>query len=162
MNKEIVYRAKPSAKCPYSLDTTPQTHYAGFMYKAAEIVLINRFGLKNIPRGAFWKMSATSSEITDAFTSYKKPWGLFRILGVLKKDGYGEEAILLMLKSHNIKLPTMKYVASYKFWCKKQEELRRKQASLRYNKTDDVVVLDEPVVEIEQKPEEQNLRDWLD
>jgi len=153
------YRNRASSRCPYKLETTPELHYAGFMYKAAEIVLINRFGRRNIPLGAFWKMSETTTEITDAFNN----WGLFRILGVLKKHGHSEECILMMLQSRNIRFPTIKYIGSYKFWCQQEREKIKRQETLnksRYNK-EEAIVEDEPVVDI-KKQKSENLRDWLD
>lgn len=158
------YRNNPSKRCPYLLVTTPEPHYAGFMYKAAEVVLLNRFGERNIPRGAFWKMSETSTEITDAFNKFKAPWGLFKALGVLKKHGHSEDAILMMLKARKIKFPTIKYIGSYKFWCQQQKEMLKKMenaAKSRYNK-DEIVIEDNPVVDIEKEKDTDNLRDWLD
>lgn len=157
---EFKYRDKPSKKCPYLLVTTPKPHYAGFMYKAAEQVLINRFGLKNVPRGAFWKMTLTSTEMTDAFSKFKAPWGLFKVLGVLKKHGHSEESILLMLRYKNIRFPTIKHIGSYKFWCQQETERIKKRNELNATKTD-VELEDEPVIEIEKKKDDDIL-DWLD
>jgi hypothetical protein len=134
------------------------------MYKAAEQVLINRFGRNHIPTGAFWKMSETSTDMTDAFTKFKAPWGLFKVLGVLKKHGHSEEAILMMLKARKIKFPTIKYIGSYKFWCQQQAEFLKKRENAeksRYNK-EQTLLEDKPVIDITHKKKDDNLRDWLD
>lgn len=157
---EFSYRSKPSKKCPYLLQTTPEPHYAGFMYKAAEQVLINRFGLKNIPRGAFWKMSLTSTEMTDAFSKFKAPWGLFKVLGVLKKHKHSDEAILLMLRNKNIRFPTIKHIGSYKFWCQQEMERLKKMEQLKASK-EEVELEDKPVIDVRKKKDDDIL-DWLD
>ncbi len=123
------YRSKATAACPYPLETTPESHYVGASHKIVEIILINRFGKKNIPLGNFWRLADTSKQIYGA---QKYLWPIIKRL----QKTYDGEIIMQMVADKNIKFLMTKMIARYLYWCKTvQEQMDAiKSAKPRYNK----------------------------
>lgn len=154
-SKEFDYRSVPTSSCPYQLETTPQVHYVSAAHKIVEVILINRFGKKNIPVGNFWRLKDTSKEVYGA---QKYLWPVIKRL--LKT--YEDYIVLGMVQRKNVKFLTSKMIPKYLYWCKEEiDEIKRlNDQKVRYNRG--VELNDTPVVDIEKKPEDDNLLDWLD
>lgn len=148
------YRHKPSKQCPYLLETTPEPHYVSATHKIVEIILINRFGKKNIPSGNFWRLADTSKEVYGA---QKYLWPTIKRL----MKTYDGETVMSMVQRRKIKFLTAKMIPRYLYWCKEEKDLeaRREATKPRYNK--DVELNDAPVIDIEKKKDD-DLLDWLD
>lgn len=148
------YRHEPTNQCKYLLETTPEPHYVSAAHKIVEIVLINRFGKKNIPSGNFWRLADTSKEVYGA---QKYLWPTIKRL----QKTYSGEIIMSMVQRRKLKFLTAKMIARYLFWCKEEKDLeqRIKDAKPRYNKK--VELDDKPIIDIEQKNDD-DLLDWLD
>jgi hypothetical protein len=143
-------------KRKYTLHTLPSAKVSAET-KGTEIVLINRFGLKNIPQGAFWKLGET---LPNIFSAQKY---IFPVVKTLIKN-YSPEVVFAVLQSRKVTFLSNKYLGKYKWWCREEELLqnRIKESQLRYNRdSNDVPVDAEPVkdFETESKP---TLKDWLD
>jgi hypothetical protein len=153
-NKELDYRGEPTSSCPYPLETTPQVHYVSAAHKIVELILINRFGKKNIPSGNFWRLKDTSKEVYGA---QKYLWPVIKRL--LKT--YEDTIVLSMVQRKNIKYLTSKMIPKYLYWCKEEIDqiARINSQKVRYNRGE--ALNETPVINIEKKKED-NLLDWLD
>lgn len=153
-DKKFNYRGEPTSLCPYLLETTPQVHYVGAACKIIEVILMNRFGKKNIPVGNFWLLKDTSKEV---FGAQKYLWPIVKRL--LKT--YDDSTVLSMIQRKKITFLSMKLIAKYLYWCKEEiDEIKRiNDQKVRYNKG--VELNDMPVVDI-KKENDKSLKEWLD
>jgi len=151
---KFTYRSTPTSQCPYLLETTPKTHYVSASHKIVEVILINRFGKKNIPSGNFWRLADTSKEVYGA---QKYLWPIIKRIS----KTYDGDTILAMVRRRNIKFLTVKMIPKYLYWCKEEKDMnqRLEQQKPRYNK--EVELTDYPIIDI-KKNEDDNLLDWLD
>ena len=156
MKKEFTYRSTPSDRCPYLLETTPEPHYSGPTEKIIELILINRFGLKNIPVGIFWRQVDTSKEV---FAYQRFLWQPVKRL--LKT--YKPNVVINMIKSKKVRFMRANEMWRYLGWCKDEHELQKKieRENAKPQNTYGELIEDSPVIKID-KPEEDNLLDWLD
>jgi len=147
------YRSVPTSKCPYLLETTPEPHYVSAAHKIVEVVIINRFGKKNIPCGNFWRLADTTQIVYGA---QKYLWSVIKRL----EKTYDGAIILSMVKHHNLKYLTSKMMAKYLYWCKEEKDLEKciKNSKPRYYKEE---LKDNPVINIDKKKDD-NLLDWLE
>jgi hypothetical protein len=154
VSKEINYRSKPTKQCPYLLETTPHPHYVSATHKTVELILISRFGKRNIPAGNFWRLADTSKEVYGA---QKYLWPVIKRL----EKTYDGDVVLNMVVRRRLKYLSMKLVGKYLYWCKEEKDLLNKVNSQesRYNKEERLE--DKPVIDIKKKKED-NLLDWLD
>ena len=152
---QFEYRQKPTTICKYLLETTPEPHYVSAGHKIVEVVLINRFGKKNIPSGNFWRLADTTTQVYGA---QKYLWPVIKRM----EKTYDGETILTMVTHKKLKFLTSKMIARYLYWCKEVKELeeRRQAAESRYYKAEPQKLEDKPVIEIEK--EDDDLLDWLD
>jgi hypothetical protein len=122
-------------------------------HKAIEIILINRFGKKNIPQGNFWRLADTSKEVYGA---QKYLWPVIRRLCKTYKD----TAVLLMVQKKGLKYLSMKDIPKYLYWCKEEKDLQQRieQRKPHYNK---IELEEKPLIDIEKK-ENNSLLDWLE
>ena len=148
------YRHNPTSQCKYLLDTTPEPHYVSATHKIIEIILINRFGKKNIPSGNFWRLADTSKEVYGA---QKYLWPAIKRM----EKTYSGDIIMSMVQSRKIKYLQTKMIPRYLYWCKEEKDLiaRREAAKPRYNNTE--ALQDKPVIDIDKK-KKNNLLDWLE
>jgi hypothetical protein len=124
---KIEYRGTPTSACPYLLETTPETHYVSAVHKIIEVILIERFGKKNIPSGNFWRLADTSTQVYGA---QKYLWPILKRLC----KTYDGRTVLSMVQRRRIKYLTAKMIPRYLYWCKEEKdlELRAEQAKSRY------------------------------
>ena len=150
---EFVYRSVPSKQCPYPLETTPKIHHVNACHKAIEIILINRFGKKNIPPCIWWRLKDTPKQVYGA---QKYLWQIIRRL----QKTYDNETILAMVRRKHLKFLSPKLIGRYQYWCKEEKDAieRIKEQKPRYNR---VELEDKPVIDIEKKLND-DLLDWLD
>lgn len=164
------YRHNPTNLCKYLLETTPEPHYVSATHKAIEIILINRFGKKNIPLGNFWRLADTSKEVYGA---QKYLWPAIKRLA----KTYDGEIIVSMVQSRKIKFLQTKMIARYLYWCKEEKDLlqRIEEQKPRYNKTVEPEFFDWACPNCGsmhnqdikhcpcmQEPREDDLLDWMD
>lgn len=123
------YRSKATPSCPYPLETTPESHYVGASHKIVEIILINRFGKKNIPLGNFWRLADTSKAIYGA---QKYLWPVIKRL----QKTYDDEIVLAMVQSQSIKYLSVKMIPRYLYWLKEEKDaiVRAEANKSRYHK----------------------------
>ena len=124
---KIEYRSKPTPSCPYPPETTPETHYVSAVHKIIEVILIERFGKKNIPSGNFWRLADTSKQVYGA---QKYLWPVIKRLS----KTYDDATILSMVLRRRLKFMTTKMIPRYLYWCKEEKdlELRAEEAKSRY------------------------------
>lgn len=158
MAKEFKYRSKPTSQCPYKLHLTPKEHFVSAGHKIIEMVIINNFGQKNIPLCIWWRQSDPDTP-TKVFNFQKSYWSTVNRL--LKT--YSAEVVMTMVNNLKIKFLSPKMIARYLYWCKiAQDDLKRVENSeSRYNKEEEIVIEDKPVIDVENTKSE-NIRDWLD
>ena len=174
MKSQFNYRSSASSRCPYPLETTPQTHYVNGSHKAVEIILLNRFGKKNIPPCIWWRLKDTPKEIYGA---QKYLWGVVRRL----EKTYDSETILNMVRRKNIKYLTPKMIARYLYWCKeeKDEKERLEAQKFRYYNIEEevkeekyftwtcpdckaILTQEDKSCPCKDNKNDNNLQDWID
>ena len=155
--REFKYRTKPTTQCPYKLELTPKTHYVGAGHKAIEIILINSFGIKNIPHCIWWRLSDDNTP-AKVYNFQKAYWPVVRRL--LKT--YSGEVVIKMVEDLKLKFLSPKMIGKYLYWCKiTQDKLNKlKSNNLSYNR-EEPKLQDKPVIDIDKK-QDDSLRDWLD
>lgn len=155
MAKPLEYRTEPTKQCSHLLETTPVSHYVSASHKIIEMILINRFGKKNIPSGNFWRLADTSTKVYGA---QKYLWPVVKRL----MKTYDGEIVMATVERLKLKYLSVKLIAKYLYWCKVTQDILNKveQAKSRYNR-EEASFEDKPVIEIEKKTKD-NLRDWLD
>lgn len=157
MAKPLEYRTKPSKLCPYLLETTPTSHYVSASHKIVEMLLINRFGKKNIPSGNFWRLADTSTQIYGA---QKYLWPVVKRL----MKTYDDKIVLATVERCRWGYVGMKMIAKHLYECKITQDMLSKKVETsesRYNR-EEPILEDRPVIDIEKKQDTDNLRDWMD
>jgi len=152
---KFVYKNEPTDTCKYLLETTPEPHYVNAVNKIIEVILITRFGKKNIPLGNFWRLADTSKEV---YSAQKYLWPIVKRL----KKTYDGDIILSMVMRRKLKYLTGKMISRYLYWCKEEKDLesRIEGAKSRYYK-DDEKLENKPVINIEYKKDD-DLLNWVD
>lgn len=170
VNSKFNYRDTASKQCPYLLETTPQPHYVNATHKTIEIILINRFGKKNIPLGIFWRLAETSKQVYGA---QKYLWPVIKRL----QKTYDGGIILSMTRRHHLKYLTAKMIPRYLYWCKEEKDLmkRAEAAKVGYIKKEEpqfftwtcpncgsILTQDDKHCPCKFGLGDDNLLDWLD